>query len=113
MAAVVVEFTTTKFVMVEVELFTRMPPERVAKPVAEIVPILARLPEESILPVPLVWISVEALMVGARIVPVAVKSADLKSPEKSPLPWTAKAAFGEVVPMVIEEEAKIALEEEA
>ena len=88
---VVVAFTITRLVMVEVELLTKMPPEMVARPVAVIVPMLDKLPEESILAVPPVWTSVEALIVGPRIVPVAVKLALRKSPENRPLPVTAKA----------------------
>ena len=90
-AEVVVAFTITRLVMVEVELLTRIPPESVARPVAVIVPMFDRLPDESILAVPPVWTSVEALIVGPRIVPVAVKLAERSSPENRPLPVTAKA----------------------
>ena len=90
-ALVVVAFTITRLVMVELELLTKIPPEMVASPVAVMVPMFDKLPDESILAVPPVWTSVEALIVGPRIVPVAVKLAERSSPENRPLPVTAKA----------------------
>jgi hypothetical protein len=43
--------------------------------------------------------AVVKLAEAAEMVPVAVRLASVRSPEKSPLPWTESAREGEVVPM--------------
>jgi hypothetical protein len=93
-AFVEVAFTVTRFVMVEEAEFTRSPPDKVASPEAEMVPMFSRLPELSMREVPPVWSAVEAFTVTAVTVPVAVISAPVIFPEKSALPWTAKSADG-------------------
>lgn len=109
MAEVVVAFTSVRFVTVEVALFTRMPPVRVARPVAETVPMFERLPEESMRVVPPVWRAVEAFRVEARTVPVAKMSAAERFPEKAAPPWMPSRAESPGVEVPRSQEPEVAV----
>ena len=72
-ALVEVELTVTRFLIVEVALFARIPPERVERPVTDIVPVAVNVPKSALYIV--------------------------ESPSKREVPVTESVAPGEVVPM--------------
>ena len=67
------EFMIAKFVIVEVALFARIPPERVERPVTDIVPVAVNVPKSALYIV--------------------------ESPSKREVPVTESVAPGEVVPI--------------
>ena len=91
-ARVVVERIIVKLVMVEVLLLVKIPPERVARPLAETVPMLVKLPEESRRAVP----PVERVPMLAVLVTLKPPAEVTERPPELiviPPPWKVEVAF--------------------
>ena len=102
-AEVEVEVIIARFVIVEVALLARMPPERVARPVAErvpvmvvlpaaMVPMLTRLPDESMrlvpAPAPVLMAVVPLMVVPVMVLAKEATPATDRAPVICASPWS-------------------------
>src|SRR3989344_5827160 len=112
-AFVLVALTIVRLVMVLVALLTRIPPVKVARPEAEIVPMLTKLPETSMRlvppPAPVLSPVVPFKVVPVMVFPVAIvpKPEAMLPPARAPTP--VKEELTTALPKVVAERTLVLL----